>query len=256
MAIVNIARGGQPDFKGWMCRGEFAEYGPAYDAEHQPGTPPFDSHAEAAWDQGFLTVGFPLVPRILETTAHHWMSNALKNVTANNDILITNWLPYKSYLDSLYIEVAKTDAALTGMYIKPVAVRVAPDFSNPGDYTWTEISDYATAINAAGFAQLPLGTPVAPAPEEEPPVPGDTVYGVIKFANDGTEPPLTFGHNIMRYNASGDPVSGFDSSFGVVALGFKFTGGSADQFKLLPRANFAVYLSGKLLQFDCPGQIG
>ena len=29
MANVLIARGGEPDFKGWMCDGQWAEYGPS-----------------------------------------------------------------------------------------------------------------------------------------------------------------------------------------------------------------------------------
>lgn len=32
MAVINLARGGMPDFKGWFCDGQSAEFTPPYDA--------------------------------------------------------------------------------------------------------------------------------------------------------------------------------------------------------------------------------
>lgn len=247
MANIIMARGGLPDFKPLFCRGDWAEYGPEYNAPHQDNTPPFDSHADAAFGQGYLNLQFPFVPHIGETTAHHWMSNALKKV-AVGDNLILNWIPTRAYLDSFYIEATKFDKDLVGVYVQPVAVRIQPDFTadEPGEFTYTEIPEFAQAVEDAGVKQIPLGTPAD----------SDKIYACVKF-NYTTNPPFTFGHNIPKLDSTtGKPTGGYDAYAGTVAYGLKIAAGTTDQLKLLGRGNFAVYLSAKVLAFEGSSQIG
>ena len=139
MAITNLFRGGMPDFKGWFCDGQFAEFTPPFDAPHAKFTPPFDSHADAAHGQGYLNLHFPLVPNLNDTVGHRWMQYGLKGLKAEGDVILTNWVPLRSYVDSVYYEANLFDSNLAGVYAKPVAYRVAWDFANE-EWTYTEIT--------------------------------------------------------------------------------------------------------------------
>ena len=158
MAITNLFRGGMPDFKGWFCDGQFAEFTPPFDAPHAKFTPPFDSHADAAHGQGYLNLHFPLVPNLNDTVGHRWMQYGLKGVKADGDVILTNWVPLRSYVDSVYYEANLFDPNLAGVYAKPVAYRVAWDFSSE-EWTYTKITAFTSMLAAAGIEKFPLGTP-------------------------------------------------------------------------------------------------
>lgn len=244
MANILLARGGTPDFKGWFCAGQYPEFTPPYDAPHMPATPPFDSHADAAYGQGYLNLQFPLVPNLNDTTAHVWMQHALKKVKNVNDIILTNWVPLRSYLDSFYIEVSKTDPALDGVYVKPVAMRVAYNFTTE-EWDYTPNAAFDAEITASGITQFPLGTPQ----------PGDKLYGLCMLNQDRTQIPSTFGHNLVARNAQGDPTGGLDANYGAVLFGLQFVQGDPAKIATVWRSNIAVYLSAKLLAFEGASQI-
>lgn len=245
MANVLIARGGEPDFKGWMCDGQWAEYGPSYSTPQIEYTPPFNSHADGAHGQGYLNLHFPLVPNLNGTLGHQWMQNALKGLNKVNDILFTNWVPTRSYVDSIYVEVSKTDASLDTVYFKPVAYRVAYDF-DAQDWTYTEIADFTTEMTNAGITQLPLGTPD----------PSDKLYAMARLGLDATKKPSTFGHNIVKRDATGKPIDGADEYFGAVLLGLQFNQGTDAKVASIWKSDIAVHFSAKLLTFEGSTQIG
>ena len=285
MAITNLFRGGMPDFKGWFCDGQFAEFTPPFDAPHAKFTPPFDSHADAAHGQGYLNLHFPLVPNLNDTVGHRWMQYALKNLKAEGDVILTNWVPLRSYVDSVYYEANLFDKNLDGVYVKPVAYRVAWDFTNE-EWTYTKITAFTSQLSAAGIDKFPLGTPGG----------SDKIYGMARLVGasgtsqltsgattgtvtgtvDGTsvtgtstgsvtntsgtastmaDMPVTFGHNIPELDASGKPVGGYDDYFGAVCLGYEFEG-DADKIKAIWKSTFALYMSAKLFTFEGSTQIG
>ena len=292
MAITNLFRGGMPDFKGWFCDGQFAEFTPPFDAPHAKFTPPFDSHADAAHGQGYLNLHFPLVPNLNDTVGHRWMQYGLKGLKAEGDVILTNWVPLRSYVDSIYYEANLFDANLAGVYAKPVAYRVAWDFTNE-EWTYTEIAAFASMLASAGIEKFPLGTPAS----------GDKVYGMARLigasgsggdgaltftgalastavtgtvdgtsVTDGTvngtvtsdgsgssavtaDMPVTFGHNIPALDENGKPVGGYDDYFGAVCLGYEFEG-DADKIKAIWKSTFALYMSAKLFTFEGSTQIG
>ena len=286
MAITNLFRGGMPDFKGWFCDGQFAEFTPPFDAPHAKFTPPFDSHADAAHGQGYLNLHFPLVPNLNDTVGHRWMQYGLKGLKAVNDVILTNWVPLRSYVDSVYYEANMFDANLDGVYVKPVAYRVAWDFTNE-EWTYTKINAFTSQLSAAGIDKFPLGTPQN----------GDKIYGMARLVPssgtsqltsgattgtvtgtvDGTsvtgtstgsvtntsgtastmaDMPVTFGHNIPELDANGKPVGGYDGYFGAVCLGYQVSNGSADKIKNIWKSTFALYMSAKLFTFEGSTQIG
>lgn len=286
MAITNLFRGGMPDFKGWFCDGQFAEFTPPFDAPHAKFTPPFDSHADAAHGQGYLNLHFPLVPNLNDTVGHRWMQYGLKGLKAVNDVILTNWVPLRSYVDSVYYEANLFDKNLDGVYVKPVAYRVAWDFTNE-EWTYTKINAFTSQLSAAGIDKFPLGTPQN----------GDKIYGMARLVPssgtsqltsgattgtvtgtvDGTsvtgtstgsvtntsgtastmaDMPVTFGHNIPELDENGKPVGGYDDYFGAVCLGYQISNGSADKIKNIWRSTFALYMSAKLFTFEGSTQIG
>lgn len=286
MAITNLFRGGMPDFKGWFCDGQFAEFTPPFDAPHAKFTPPFDSHADAAHGQGYLNLHFPLVPNLNDTVGHRWMQYGLKGLKAVGDVILTNWVPLRSYVDSVYYEANMFDANLDGVYVKPVAYRVAWDFTNE-EWTYTKITAFTSQLSAAGIDKFPLGTPGG----------SDKIYGMARLVGasgtsqltsgattgtvtgtvDGTsvtgtstgsvtntagtastmaDMPVTFGHNIPELDENGKPVGGYDDYFGAVCLGYEVSNGSADKIKNIWKSTFALYMSAKLFTFEGSTQIG
>ena len=288
MAITNLFRGGMPDFKGWFCDGQFAEFTPPFDAPHAKFTPPFDSHADAAHGQGYLNLHFPLVPNLNDTVGHRWMQYGLKNLKAVGDVILTNWVPLRSYVDSVYYEANLFDKNLDGVYVKPVAYRVAWDFTNE-EWTYTKITAFTSQLSAAGIDKFPLGTPSG----------SDKIYGMARLvgasgtsqltsgATTGTvtgtadtttgevtgtsagsvtntsgtastmaDMPVTFGHNIPELDETGTPVGGYDDYFGAVCLGYEVSNGSADKIKNIWKSTFALYMSAKLFTFEGSTQIG
>lgn len=245
MAIYNLSRGGDADFKGWMCAGQWSEYGPPYSTPLADYTPPFNSHADGAYGQGYLNLHFPLVPNLAGTYGHKWMQNALRSVNKVNDIILLAWVPLRSYVDSLYVEVTRTDASLDDLYIKPVAYRTAYNFTTD-EWEDSEVTDFATELTNAGITKLPLGTPDV----------GDTMYCMARLGLDATKKPSTFGHNIVKYGADGKPESGVDDYFGAVRIGFQFVEGSDEKVASVWKSDIAVHMSAKLLSFEGAMQIG
>ena len=245
MANVLLARGGSPDFKGWFCAGQAAEYGPPYHALHQNHTPPFDSHADGAYGQGWLNLHFPLVPNLAETTAHAPLRNLLKGLSADGDIVWTNWVPGRAFIDSLYIEVSKTDDILGDVTITPIAHRVGYNFSTK-EFEYTENTAFNDELAAASaVTSLKIGTVSS----------SDPRYIFARLvASTATNPPSTFSHNIVTTNAAGEPTGGFDEYFGNVIIGYKFTGDAAAIAKVW-QSNIAVYSCAKLIAFEGATQI-
>ena len=239
--IINLYRGGTPDFKGWFRRGDYPEFTPPFGLPPMPSTPPYNSHADAAHGQGYLNLQFPLVPRIEETTAHGWMWNALKQVSEVGDRIYTNWVPMRSILTDLHWEVTRTDKELDGVYLRPVAARAVWNFDT-NEWDYTDNTAYASMLTSNSVSQFPLGTVQA----------GDSVWA---YAHN-TTPLCTFGHDIPKFGPDGKPTEeGYDEYFGAVVLGYEVAEGSPEKLKALWRGNFALYFSAKLHAFECSIQV-
>ncbi len=253
-AQLILARGGRPVFKPIMCAGDWPEYTPPYTLPAMPNTPPFNSHADGAYGQGYLNLHFPLVPDLGGSDGHVWMQEALKGVTAVGDIILTNWVPSRSFISSLYFEVTRTDKMLDGVYIKPIARRVKPVLagrkpaeccSDVMEFTLDPVTDFDTDMATAGISKFPLGTPAD----------DDALYGLAVMATDPAVKPSTFGHNILRKKAD-NSVEPLDDYFGEVLIGYEVVEGDPEKIASIWRSNIAVYLSAKLMAFEGASQIG
>lgn len=238
---VALYRGGSPDFKGWFRRGDWPEFTPPFGTPPMPATPPYNSHADAAHGQGYLNLHFPLVPRLADTTAHFWMGEALKGLSAVGDKIYTNWIPQRSFVKFLQWELCATDAALDGVYVKPIADRVFFNFDSK-QWEYETNTKYETMLNNASVTQFPLGTPAD----------DDARY----FAVENTDIMCTYGHDIPKLDPdTGAPTEGWDEYFGSVLLGYEITEGDPEKIALIYKSNFALYFSCKCFTFEGSTQV-
>lgn len=245
MANTTMFRGFTADFKPMFCRGDWPEYGPPFSAPHYHATPPYDSHACGAYNQGYFTLGFPLVPNLQDNDAHKWMREALANVKAVGDILRLIAVPLRHYVTFQHIEVVCGDEICNGLYLKPVAERASWDIAK-SEWVWEVNADYTAAVTASGVGQLPCGKIQA----------SDEQYAFINLLPAAGKKPCTFGHNMVKYDTNGVPTEGLDEYYGAVVLGLQVAEGSATAIENLKLSNTAIYMSIKLEAFECQTQIG
>lgn len=247
MATVDMFRGGCPDVKAVFCGGDYAKFGPPFSSPHYDFTPPYNSHADGAQGQGYLNLWFPLVPNLQQNDAHKWQRNALENLSAVGDIIRLAWVPLRSWVVAQHFELVQGDDLLDGVYVKPVAERVYWDVTTK-DYVWKTNSEYAAAVTASQVGQFPLGVPTET----------DQQWGFINLAPAAanSSAPCTFGHNMVATDSKGVATGGLDDYYGAVVLGLQIAEGSADAIKNIWRGNFALYMSAKVMQFECATQIG
>lgn len=246
MAAINMFRGGSPDFKASFCAGSFAEFTPPFSAPHYDDTPPYNSHADGAQGQGYLNLWFPLIPNLQQNDAHKWQRNALEKVSAVGDIIRLAWVPLRSWVLAQHFELVRGDELLNGVYVKPVAERAAWDVSK-NDWVYTTNAEYAAAVTASGVGQFPLGVPGTT----------DQRWGFVNLAPEADDQaPCTFGHNIMKTDAKGNPTGGLDAYYGAVILGLQIAEGSETAIANIWKGNFAFYMSAKIASFESATQIG
>lgn len=240
MVEVNLFRGGTPEFKGWFERGDYAEFKPPFSAPQMPSTPPYNSQADAAFGQGWLTLSFPLIPRVQDTTAHFWMSEGLKHLSSVGDRIYTNWVPMRSIVHILHWEVTRWDSELEGVYLRPIAVRVKFNHDTK-EWEYEDNSDYSAMLTSNSVTQFPLGTPAD----------GDTLWA---FANN-TTPLCTFGHNLLKVSSGSVTTEPMDDYYGAVLLGYEIAEGSDEKIANIWRGNFALYSSFKIEAFVSASQV-
>ena len=251
MANIVLYRGGTPVFRPAFCCGDYAQFMPPFDTPHFPGTPPYDSHADGAREQGFLNLSFPFGPNLLDTTAHRWMIPPLEKLSAVGDIIQWAWVPLRGYIDSLHMELTRYDTNLDGVYVQPVAQRAKWNFTT-NEWEYTESTAFANDIaQYANTTKLCLGTPAEASGSGDDATPADSPYLFARFPQTGTDLPSTFGHNLVKRDASGKPTGGLDDYFGAIVLGLKITAGAPAKIKAIAQGKFELWMCAKFLAFEC-----
>ena len=242
---VQLFRGGIPHFKPRFCCGDFPSYMPLGSMTHFAGTPPFDEHAEAAREQGYLNLSFPFVPNLMDTDAHRWMRTPLQKLGADGDVVNLIWIPRYGFVDSLIMALTQYDSMLDGVYVEPVASRYWWD-PETKEYAFKENDLFATELaQYANATKIPLGT------HED----GDSSYIFARFGQEGNTLPWSFGHDRYLSDPSGNITGPEDEYCGTPVFGLKFTGDD-DKIAQLWRAKFELWINLKYFQHDCPGFTG
>ena len=243
MATVNLIRGGAPVFRPAFCCGAYPEYNPICNIPHFPGTPPFDTHAEAAHGQGYLNLMYPLVPNLLDTDAHRWMQTPLQALAAKNDVIRLIWIPTYSYVDSLVIVQTQYDEQLAGVKVQPISERY---WWNPSTKE-CEYKDNALFTQAfstyANATSINLGD-------------ASTQYIHCRFPQVDNTQNWAFGHDLYKYNASGEPTGAYDAYTGMAVFGLRIIDGAAAKIKTIWQGNFELWINLKVFCHECSGFTG
>lgn len=247
MATVDLYRGGTPVFRPSFCCGDYPAWKPPFDATHLEGTPPYDSHADGARGQGYLNLSYPFVPVLLDTDAHRWMREPLKALSNTGDIIRLLWIPTRGYVESMHIELTKYDTRLDGVYVQPIVQRAVWNFSSE-TFSYTNNTLFDSALASFGNAtKLPLGKPA----EATNSTPADPTYIFARFPQQDSNPPWSFGHNIAKYNAQGEPTGGADQWFGANIFGLKISAGTKAKIQEIYRSTFEMWICLKFIGFEC-----
>lgn len=157
MANISLYRGGTPVVKFMWCDKDHPVYTPPFRQRHEgttsnlfaderplAETPPYDSHADGAYNLGNFVIGMPFAPRVRGQIAQRKALQAQQ--LAVGDILQMIWLPEDHIATYLNLKSITVDASMAGASVALVVQNAVPDAN--GDFTYTEDTAFAAAVTA------------------------------------------------------------------------------------------------------------
>lgn len=147
MADARIYRGGSPDVRVRMCEDDFPQFNPPLEMTHKKNTPPYDSHADGAYGQGYFTLGMPIKPTLMD-----WQRRAFKEANLGvGDVIQCIQIPIDGYATGISFKCISSDPALAGATVKLVALERSYN-STTEMFETTPIPDVEDAATAQGYA--------------------------------------------------------------------------------------------------------
>lgn len=155
MANISLYRGGTPAVKYIWSAADHPEYRPPFSQRHLGAqsdlfaderpleeTPPYDSHADGAYNMGNFVIGLPVAPR---TRGQATQRKALQAQPLEvGDILQCIWLPEDHIATYLNLKSITNDANMAGATVALVAQNATPDKN--GEFHYVEDTDFADAV--------------------------------------------------------------------------------------------------------------
>lgn len=155
MANISLYRGGTPEVKYIWSAADHPEYRPPFSQRHLGAqsdlfaderpleeTPPYDSHADGAYNMGNFVIGLPVAPRTRGQAAQR---KALQAQSLEvGDILQCIWLPEDHIATYLNLKSITNDANMAGATVALVAQNATPDKN--GEFHYVEDTDFADAV--------------------------------------------------------------------------------------------------------------
>ena len=157
MANISLYRGGTPEVKYIWSAADHPEYRPPFSQRHLGAqsdlfaderpleeTPPYDSHADGAYNVGNFVIGLPVAPRTRGQAAQRKALQA--QPLEVGDILQCIWLPEDHIATYLNLKSITNDANMAGATVALVVQNATPDKS--GEFHYVEDTDFADAVTA------------------------------------------------------------------------------------------------------------
>lgn len=155
MANISLYRGGTPEVKYIWSAADHPEYRPPFSQRHLGAqsdlfadehpleeTPPYDSHADGAYNMGNFVIGLPVAPRTRGQVAQR---KALQAQSLEvGDILQCIWLPEDHIATYLNLKSITNDANMAGATVALVVQNATPDKN--GEFHYVEDTDFADAV--------------------------------------------------------------------------------------------------------------
>lgn len=155
MANISLYRGGTPEVKYIWSAADHPEYRPPFSQRHLGAqsdlfaderpleeTPPYDSHADGAYNIGNFVIGLPVAPRTRGQVAQRKALQA--QPLEVGDILQCIWLPEDHIATYLNLKSITNDANMAGATVALVVQNATPDKN--GEFHYAEDTDFADAV--------------------------------------------------------------------------------------------------------------
>ena len=155
MANISLYRGGTPEVKYIWSAADHPEYRPPFSQRHLGAqsdlfaderpleeTPPYDSHADGAYNMGNFVIGLPVAPRTRGQAAQRKALQA--QPLEVGDILQCIWLPEDHIATYLNLKSITNDANMAGATVALVVQNATPDKN--GEFHYVEDTDFADAV--------------------------------------------------------------------------------------------------------------
>jgi len=231
MANIKLYRGGTPTVNFMWRESDYPEFNPPFANPNYKDTPPYDSHADGAYNLGDFVLGMPVNPNNVGMT---WQRKMLaENPIAVGDIIQCAWLPEDHFATALNLKSVAVDAHMAGATVALVTQTVQYDAT--GAYTITEDSFLDDAVTAQ------LGSNVFNVDE-----PFNARVSLFKVEN-GYAVPLYSDPSLPAKDASSSATYGKFYVFGLKVLSLptdsKYS--FADMLK-------GIYMSVRMQAFECP----
>lgn len=229
MANIRLYRGGTPDVKYVWERKDWAQFRPPFGIPTADDTPPYDSHADGAYNLGNFVQGLPLKPR---GYGLEWQRKALADAAAG-DVLQMIWLPADHYATALNLKSIDIQENLSGATIALISQILTRDAD--GNEVVSDTTDLDDAIAAQG------GTNVFDLSK-----PFNAFVSLMK-ADTGYAVPLYSQPPLPAADAASSPTYARFIVFGVKILSLP-----TDADVALSQMFKGVYLSVRSTAFECP----
>lgn len=231
MANLGLFRGGSPVVKYSWKDSDWAQFEPPFGQATLEDTPPYDSHADGAYNAGDFVLGFPLKPNL---GGMDWQRRALANAKlAVGDVLQLIWLPADHMATFLNIKSIGSDSNMAGATIALQHQTLSRD--TDGNIEITDTDTLSTAITAQGGSNVfDLSAPF------------NQMVSLIDVSS-GYARPMYSTPPLPAASASATPVHAVFHMFGIKILSLP-----TDTAITLDKMRKGVYLSLRMQAFECP----
>lgn len=150
MGDARIYKGGTGDVKYIMCDKDYPQFNPPLEMTHVKGTPPYDSHADGAYNIGYFTLGMPIFP-----SRDDWQYRAFDDAKLGvGDVIQCIQIPIDGFATAISFKCNAEDPRLAGATVKLVSLERKYNVTT-GLWETTPTTTVEDAATAAG-----LGTPI------------------------------------------------------------------------------------------------
>lgn len=157
MTNYNLYRGGTPEVRFMWSKKDYSKFNPPLTAKHLGAahklfgndefqdTPPYDSHADGAYNLGNFVIGASINPNgrgmISQRTAFKYQKIAV------GDVLQLIWLPEDHVATLLNLKSINWDSKMAGATVALIVQNGTPN-ADTGEFEYTEDTDFAAAVTA------------------------------------------------------------------------------------------------------------
>lgn len=233
MSNISFIRGGTPVVKFVWDENTTPEFRAPFSETNYEDTPPYDSHADGAYNLGHFVLGMPVKPI---GVGMNWQKKLLSDANhkvAVGDVIQLCYLPADHIATYLNFKSVQSQDTLEGAKLGLVAQVLT--FDDDGNEVYTEDADFDAAVTAqCGANSFDLAAPF------------NAFVSLLK-SDSGYAVPMYSSPALPAKDAASKPTAGKYVVFGlkVLALPSDTTVGLADMRK-------GVYFSVHMDAFECP----